>query len=227
MDRVFVFTSLFPWSQMDSSVLKPEWLAAYPKPGGNKLVRCLFESGQPATLQAVGDCNQEGVYLVYDEIDLDFLKTIKSQGEDGGNLYVLYHTRTPKDRLNIIRSGNCISRDGMHTNDPEKLYYLLFKILVARDDEKLDRVVQLFKSDVSDLLKDAVERFVLYSAKPAFYRDKLKSTYDELCAYARVKKQVKDFYELIDPDKKNVELKDYPRQFAKMKETLLRAVGLV
>ena len=223
MDRVLVFTNIGSWSHMDRSIVKKEWRGAYPKEGGNQLVECLFASGLPASLQAVSDCRQEGVYLVFDQIELEHLTMIKRQCSDGGSLYVLYHSRTPKDRLDIILAGDCIAREGMHTNEPELLYYSLFKILVDEEDKKLEHVVALLKPNLTDI-REMVSRFIMYSGNPIYYNEKLKATYKELCSSECVRKQVEALYELIDPENNQVTREDFPQKYAQMKEFLLLAV---
>lgn len=200
MNRVLIFTDYVPWSNMPPRFLRLEWADDYPKKGGNQLVKCLFRSGCPVSLAPAKDCREEGVYLVYDKIKPKLYDEIKRQCSEEGNLYVLYHSNTPHNRRDITKLENCTDREGRHDGNTKWRYPVILDILLGKADNKLELVVDALKYSKAEKVRKVIDKFVTCSVNPVANCDSLKKAYEELCTYDIWKKEVEEFFQLIDPE---------------------------
>ena len=105
-----------------------------------------------------GISNEEGIFLVYDNIDNDRFETLKEQC-NGDKVFVLTHT-TGNCQQNHFNDWNMnpVVLSGSHTNDKADFYNPLFNILTDKDGDKMERILNTIFLPQDNL--DVVLRFL-------------------------------------------------------------------
>ena len=179
--KVLVLTQKGKWTNnIDDSITQrveeSDWDEKYPD-STSPIAKCGFLDKaflDPVDLNRLSD--EEGVFLVYDSIDMDRFEELKQQCE-GDEVFVLAHT-----------SGTCLPNSfnnwhektfvlsGSHTNSEEGRYYPLFDILTDSEGDKLPRIINtIFKPQgLLDLVLQYLHQ-CLFAPKSKDELNKLKS----------------------------------------------------
>lgn len=162
--KVLVFTQLEKWNNLDDIILTrvelADWDDKYPNEF-TTIVKFGFSKDTGAYLDKIDlNCisNEEGVFLVYDEIGEDSFKILKEQCNDD-KIFVLTHT-TGTCQQNSFNdwSMNPFVLSGSHTNDKADFYNPLFDILTDKDGDKMERILNTIFMPQSNL--ETVLRFL-------------------------------------------------------------------
>lgn len=199
MKRVLIFTDVDSWDPIDLgdySDVKDLWDPMYPD-DLRKVVMFDLSGTGPASLVSVDDCLQEGVYLMYDEMDeVSFHNLTDScTGED---TFVLVHTSGLwiKETIPAHLQKNCL--EGKHINrDDSFLYCPVFRKLADESGNKMERVLDFL---VREQLRKACHLFLSGCMKPYNGDKDFLAAKDRLVADPRFGTLVHDFYENVYPN---------------------------
>lgn len=145
MNKVLVFTNYPRWAELQHNNFDTddvEWNDKYKNIQNDKVLKCGVNKQNVAMLLPAHDLSidNEGVYLVYDEIDDNSLKFILNQCSND-ELFVLYH-RGDELRNRITQFGvYCTMVRGYH--DSASCYYDVFNILTDDRPNKTERIIHL------------------------------------------------------------------------------------
>lgn len=198
MKRVLIFTDIDSWDLIDLgeyNAVKEQWNVFYPN-DSRPIVKCLFDKHGPAELEEVNDCEQEGVYLVYDEISKSLFNTLMNQCSENDTMLLVHeHGDWTQVKIPQQLKGNC--RSGRHENsEPEKfLYNPVFSILADNEGDKFARVIKILNPTEKDQLQNTILAFLMgcmipYNEDPVFIEAK-----DKLISNPKCGSMVDNFYE--------------------------------
>ena len=144
MNKVLVFTNYSRWFELKHNfdIDDVEWNNKYKNIQNDKVLKCGVNKQNMAMLLPVQDLliDNEGVYLVYDEIDDNSLGFILNQCSND-DLFVLYH-KSDELRIRITQFGiYCKMVRGYH--DSASYYYDVFDILTDNKPNKTERIIRL------------------------------------------------------------------------------------
>lgn len=142
MNKALVFTNKESWVNISRKIRnRVKWNDSYPD--GNMPVRYVDYQNGEVTLKGVAELSEEGVYLVYDMIDMQLLKQLLD-GCEHDNLYVLIHTKgNYKKKEDFDQWQNVCHfeiKKGLHASTP--YYTPLFDILTDAEGNKLERSIK-------------------------------------------------------------------------------------
>ena len=136
MNIVLVFTNNYSWQGISELVTgRVDWDDSYTN-STNPLTFCTTNR----TLQSVDNISEEGVYLVYDDIDANRLRLILDQHSDDV-FFILTHSQ-PKPIVFNDWNKQSVVISGMHDNEDNHVYYPLFKILTDDKPDKTNRIIK-------------------------------------------------------------------------------------
>lgn len=147
MDKVLVFTNINSGVLGLPAIMKKvrenkDWKYSYPNEN-SPIAICVENQGASATLRPINDFSEEGIYLVYDEIDNYLLDNLlKECKHNNDRLCVLIHSRGDYNDLNYFNVRNNIyTLRGIHEQERIHFYEPVFDIIIDKDDNKLARVI--------------------------------------------------------------------------------------
>ena len=163
--KVLVFTQKGKWInlvELDKRMKdkKEKWIKKYPNK--DKLIAKFgFSNDIGAYLDEIDlNCisNEEGVFLVYDNIDNKSFETLRKQC-NGDKVYVLTHTTGTCQRSSFNDwNMNPFVLSGSHTNEKTDFYNPFFDILTDKDGDKMERILNTIFMPQSNL--ETVLRFL-------------------------------------------------------------------
>lgn len=163
--KVLVFTQTGKWINLVELAKKMKekretWIDKYPNKD-KPISKFGFSNDTGAYLDEIdinGISNEEGIFLVYDNIDNDRFETLKEQC-DGDKVFVLTHTTGTCQRSSFNDwSMNPFVLSGSHTNEKTDFYNPLFDILTDQDGDKMERILNTIFMPQSNL--ETVLRFL-------------------------------------------------------------------
>lgn len=136
MNKILVFTNKTSWRGISKAIRTiVNWDNSYP----NETNPITFYTVN-RSLQPVDNLSEEGVYLVYDAIDIERLRLMLNQCPDD-IFFVLIHSK-PDAGVFSDWNKQSVVIPGMHENDDELKYYPLFKILADNELDKTNRIIR-------------------------------------------------------------------------------------
>lgn len=145
MNKVLLFTNAERWYDLCPrfNVDEVEWNQRLQNIENDIIFRCGVNSDNIAILETLPNMSMssEGVYLVYDSININKLSTLLNQCKQD-NLYILTHnTGVGAD---IIKPFNlyCTVLKGAHDGLSKHFYEKAFKILSDDKPDKTNRIIQ-------------------------------------------------------------------------------------
>ncbi len=160
MDKVLVFTNKDSWGCISRGIRNRVKWASFPDVS-NPVWYVDYQNGE-VLLKEVTDLSEEGVYLVYDTIDLQQLKQLFDKYPQD-HLYVLIHSKGRKKAdLEPWKETYCLEiREGLHVFSSAKFYTPLFDIVTDADGNKLERIIKRIfmpiKEAALELLSECLE----------------------------------------------------------------------
>lgn len=136
MNIILVFTNKTSWIGISKAIrTRVDWEKTYP----NETNPITFYTAN-RSLQSVDYLSEEGVYLVYDTIDTERLRSILNQCPEV-NYFALIHS-VPKTSFFSDWDKQSVVVRGRHENDNEEKYYPLFDILTDDKPDKTNRIIK-------------------------------------------------------------------------------------
>ena len=149
MDKLLIFTNYTSGILLSQIEDKSEWRASYPV-GSRPIVLCVNNLNGDTLLKPVNNIFDEGIYLVYDEIDKCLLEKMFSECEQKNDrICVLIHRSKGKykDLGYFDQWKNIYPLQGMHIDidSKEYLYKPIFDIIIdTKVKNKLNRIINTF-----------------------------------------------------------------------------------
>lgn len=199
MKRVLIFTDEDSWDDIDLaeySNVKEQWDPLYPN-DDRKAVKFDLSGDGPARLEVADDCLQDGVYLLYDDMDAATFHTLTDPclGEE---TVVLVHTHGMWNKQTISPHLQLFCLEGSHTNYPDtKLYRPVFLILADNVGNKKDRVLAFLQKG---WLQGTAHIFMSGCMTPYNANSDFLKAKDCLIAYPATSELVRAFYEDVYPN---------------------------
>lgn len=141
MDKVLVFSNKDSWGCISRGIRnRVKWVSF---PDVSKPIWYVDYQNGDVLLKEVADLSEEGVYLMYDTIELQQLKPLLDNCQND-NLYVLIHSKGRKKAdFEPWKETCCIEiKEGLHVFSSAKFYTPLFDIVTDTDDNKLERIIK-------------------------------------------------------------------------------------
>lgn len=190
MNKILVFTNAYRWNEMCDcfNVDETRWNAVFQNIENDKIYKCCLDANYTNILEPLSEISisEEGIYLVYDNIDNDLIKSLLNQCTKD-NVYVLVHTHGVN--INQIKeadfSGRCMVLQGMH--DPTSYYYNVFDILTDNIPDKTCRII----STVFKPIEQAKRSFLYGCITPKNESKEFIKAYEIL--HSCLGKEVEDF----------------------------------
>ena len=152
MNKVLIFTNGSSFEGFSDDVkAKIKLLGSYPD--ANHPIMWLDENEQ-LELKPVDNLNLEGVYLVYDDMDVSTITSLLRLCEND-NLYVLTHTRGIEQKnILSLHLANCLALPGNHENNRKGKYKPVFDILGNESKKNKTECVikEVFKPSMEKVL---------------------------------------------------------------------------
>lgn len=186
MNIILVFTNKTSWIGISKAIrTRVSWEKTYP----NETNPITFYTAN-RSLQSVDNLSEEGVYLVYDAIDTERLRSILNQCPNV-NYFVLIHSIPDTSFFSDWDKQSVVVR-GRHENDNEEKYYPLFDILT---DDKPDKTNRIIKS----VFIDAVEsNFISGCSYPHNNSNQFRLAYRILREQPDLKDAVEEFMSVYE-----------------------------
>lgn len=156
MNIVLIFTNASRWNDLKDQFDVDEigWNKTYKNIKDDKAFRCCVNTNNIASLQTLPDMSisDEGVYLIYDQIDKDSLSALLKQCNNDC-LYILIHNGVDLNKINAC-DIHYTFRKGSHDGLPEHHYYNVFDILSDDKPDKTNRIIKtiFFKKAKEDFI---------------------------------------------------------------------------
>ena len=186
MNKILVFTNKSSWYGIDEDIRDlVVWESSYPKET-NPIT--LYKPDQ--SLQSVDNISEEGVYLVYDAIDIERLRLMLNQCPDD-IFFVLIHSK-PDAGVFSDWNKQSVVIPGMHANDDELKYYPLFKILADNELDKTNRIIRKL------FMETIISNFTDGCRYPKNNSNQFRLAYNILRNNTCLKKDIDDFLSLYN-----------------------------
>lgn len=159
MDKVLVFTNEEKWENLQDDIQERVSWKIFP---GVKqpVMECVVNSNNEVELCAVTELAHDGIYLVYDSINMQQLKSLLDNCPDD-NIYILIHNHGRKMEDFSLWKQQCMIKMGKHENHPQNLYLPAFDIITDNDGHKLERIIKRIfmpiKEAALELLSECLE----------------------------------------------------------------------
>ena len=225
MSKILIFTNWDSWLKIADVIKGTKWVEdSYPD-GDHPIVRCECETKEPAKLSFAENCKEEGVYLIFDEIDESTFGLLKDQCKTG-EVIILKHDHTPieitsvfSDLRNKVNPTIIIKENARHEKQEQYLYRPVFETLNSADDNKIDLILKRLRPTDKEKLKETVLRFLMGSLKPNNTEKSFLTAYKDLCGQTSIGNDVKMFYEKSYKEKKS--LNEYKDELTKLRDKLI------
>lgn len=217
MNKILVFTNAERWNQLraEFDVDDTLWNAHYNTIDKNIVLKYGIEKGQ-AVLQEIPDFAilDEGIYLVYDQIEETKLKLLLNNCAND-SLFVLLHNRGAK--RNSFSEGNMVLK-GNHDTEDAHYYYPLFNLLtsISAGDTVANKTNHIIKS-IFMPLKEAALELLNECLVPKRNLDE-SNAYGILYQKEELKKELDEFRKKYDASSS---LNDYKADLERLRDLVL------
>lgn len=209
MNKILVFTNKTSWHCIKRTIRqRVDWENAYPN-DKNLITLCTTNQTGDLVLQSVDELYEEGVYLVFDEIDYESLRLLLDPCPND-IYYILVHSRPDVNNFAVWGERSVVIR-GRHENNLNDKYYPLFNILTDDNTDKTNRIIK------SVFMETVKSNFLSGCRFPNNNNNQFRLACRILCENPNLKKDMTEFLSLYEHCHNRNE---YLELYNKLKENL-------